>query len=448
MPNKYDLLVIGGGSGGLAHAQRAAEYGASVAVIEQTLIGGTCVNVGCVPKKVMWYAANYANQIKYAADYGFEVPSKDHNWLKFKTQRDAYINRLNNIYETNLNNRGIEYIVGEAKFIDANNVKVNDKILESERIVIATGGQPAMPDIPGVNFGINSDDFFALEDKPDSVLIIGSGYIAVELACVLNSLGTETSILVRKQSVLRNFDQILSTELVESMKKDGITIETGVIPKSVTSNDKGLTLTAEDGRKFGPNHSILWAIGRTPNTASLDLHKAGIKKNQFGFVETDKMQSTNIKNIFALGDVTGRAALTPVAIAAGRRLADRLFGGMADRYLDYSLIPTVIFSHPTIGTVGMTEEKKKKKYGDDIKVYISKFTPMFYALSKDKKSSSMKLITAGKDERIVGLHIFGHGADEMLQGFAVAIQMGATKKDFEDTLAIHPSNAEEIVTMR
>ncbi len=448
MPKKYDLLVIGGGSGGLAHAQRAAEYGASVAVIERTLIGGTCVNVGCVPKKVMWYAANYANQIKYAADYGFEVPSKDHNWLEFKTQRDAYINRLNNIYETNLSNRGIEYIVGEAKFIDANNVKVNDKILESERIVIATGGQPAMPDIPGVNFGINSDDFFALEDKPDSVLIIGSGYIAVELACVLNSLGTETSILVRKQSVLRNFDQILSTELVKSMKKDGITIETGVIPKSVTSNDKGLTLTAEDGREFGPNHSILWAIGRTPNTASLDLHKAGIKKNQFGFVETDKMQSTNVKNIFALGDVTGRAALTPVAIAAGRRLADRLFGGMADRYLDYSLIPTVIFSHPTIGTVGMTEDDARKKYGDDIKVYISKFTPMFYALSKDKKSSSMKLITAGKDERIVGLHIFGHGADEMLQGFAVAIQMGATKKDFEDTLAIHPSNAEEIVTMR
>ena len=448
MPKKYDLLVIGGGSGGLAHAQRAAEYGASVAIIEQALIGGTCVNVGCVPKKVMWYAANYANQIKYASDYGFEVPSKDHNWIEFKTKRDAYIGRLNNIYETNLNNRGIEYIVGQAKFIDANNVKVNDKIFQSEHIVIATGGQPAMPDIPGVNFGINSDDFFALDDKPDSVLIIGSGYIAVELACVLNSLGTETSILVRKQTVLRNFDQILSNELLKSMKKDGIIIETGVIPKSVTSNDKGLILTAEDGRKFGPNHSILWAIGRTPNTASLDLHKAGIKKNKFGFIETDKMQSTNIKNIFALGDVTGRAALTPVAIAAGRRLADRLFGGMVDRYLDYSLIPTVIFSHPTIGTVGMTENEARKKYGDDIKVYTSKFTPMFYALSEDKKSSSMKLITAGKDDHIVGLHIFGHGADEMLQGFAVAIQMGATKKDFDDTLAIHPSNAEEIVTMR
>ena len=448
MPKKYDLLVIGGGSGGLAHAQRAAEYGASVAIIEQALIGGTCVNVGCVPKKVMWYAANYANQIKYAADYGFEVPSKDHNWLEFKSHRDAYIRRLNNIYETNLNNRGIEYIVGEAKFIDSNNVKVNDEIFQSEHIVIATGGQPAMPDIPGVNFGINSDDFFSLEDKPESVLIVGSGYIAVELACVLNSLGTETSILVRKQTVLRNFDQILSAELVKSMKKDGITIETSVIPKSVISNDKGLILTAEDGRKFGPNPTILWAIGRTPNTATLDLHKAGINKNQFGFVETDKTQSTNVKNIFALGDVTGRAALTPVAIAAGRRLADRLFGGMVNRYLDYSLIPTVIFSHPTIGTVGMTEDEARKKYGDDIKVYISKFTPMFYALSEDKKTSSMKLITAGKDERIIGLHIFGHGADEMLQGFAVAIQMGATKKDFDDTLAIHPSNAEEIVTMR
>tara|TARA_B100001059_G_scaffold235213_1_gene280122 strand:- start:182 stop:1528 length:1347 start_codon:yes stop_codon:yes gene_type:complete len=448
VPKKYDLLVIGGGSGGLAHAQRASEYGVSVAIIEQGPIGGTCVNVGCVPKKVMWYAANYANQIDYAADYGFNTSSKDHSWVALKSRRDAYISRLNNIYEANLNKRGVKYIIGEAKFIDANNIKVEDEVYQAEQIVIATGGQPAIPDIPGAALGIHSDDFFALTNKPSSVLIVGSGYIAVELASVLNSLGAKTSVAVRKNGVLRKFDNIISTELLESMKKRGITIETAVIPKSVYSTDKGLILTSEDGRNLGPTETILWAIGRTPNTASLDLHKAGVNKDQYGFIETDKMQSTNIKNIFALGDVTGRAALTPVAIAAGRCLADRLYGGMADRYLDYSLIPTVIFSHPTIGTVGMTEDEARMQYGDNIKIYISKFTPMFYALSEDKKSSSMKLITVGKDERIVGLHIFGNGADEMLQGFAVAIRMGATKKDFDDTIAIHPSNSEEIVTMR
>jgi glutathione reductase (NADPH) len=445
---KYDLLVVGGGSGGLAHAQRAAEYGVNVAVVEHGPLGGTCVNVGCVPKKVMWYAAHYAQELKYAADYGYDVSVKGHDWAALKSRRDAYIARLNNIYETNLDKRGVTYIAGDAKFIDANTIAVGNERYQAERVVIATGGQPIVPSISGAELGITSDGFFALEQQPRRVLIAGSGYVAVELAGVLNGLGSETKVIVRKDGVLRGFDKMLSSELIDTMRKSGIEIKTGVVPASVRSTDNGLVLTAEDGREFGPVDTLLWAVGRSPNTATLDLDKAGVDMDERGFVPTDEMQSTNVEHIHALGDVTGRAALTPVAIAAGRRLADRLYGGMVGRHLDYNLIPTVIFSHPTIGTVGMTEDEARVQYGDDIKVYTTGFTPMFYALGEDRQRSAMKLITAGEDERVIGVHIFGDGADEMLQGFAVAMRMGATKKDLDDTVAIHPTNAEEIVTMR
>lgn len=448
MSKKYDLLVVGGGSGGLAHAQRAAEYGVNVAVVEHGPLGGTCVNVGCVPKKVMWYAAHYAQELKYAADYGYDVSVKGHDWAALKSRRDAYIARLNNIYETNLDKRGVTYIAGDAKFIDANTIAVGNERYQAERVVIATGGQPIVPSISGAELGITSDGFFALEQQPRRVLIAGSGYVAVELAGVLNGLGSETKVIVRKDGVLRGFDKMLSSELIDTMRKSGIEIKTGVVPASVRSTDNGLVLTAEDGREFGPVDTLLWAVGRSPNTATLDLDKAGVDMDERGFVPTDEMQSTNVEHIHALGDVTGRAALTPVAIAAGRRLADRLYGGMVGRHLDYNLIPTVIFSHPTIGTVGMTEDEARAQYGDDLKVYTTGFTPMFYALGEDRQRSAMKLITVGEDERVIGVHIFGDAADEMLQGFAVAMRMGATKKDLDDTVAIHPTNAEEIVTMR
>ena len=448
MSKKYDLLVVGGGSGGLAHAQRAAEYGVNVAVVEHGPLGGTCVNVGCVPKKVMWYAAHYAQELKHAADYGYDVSVKGHDWAALKSRRDAYIARLNNIYETNLDKRGVTYIAGDAKFIDANTIAVGNERYQAERVVIATGGQPIVPSISGAELGITSDGFFALEQQPRRVLIAGSGYVAVELAGVLNGLGSETKVIVRKNGVLRGFDKMLSSELIDTMRKSGIEIKTGVVPASVRSTDNGLVLTAEDGREFGPVDTLLWAVGRSPNTATLDLDKAGVDMDERGFVPTDEMQSTNVEHIHALGDVTGRAALTPVAIAAGRRLADRLYGGMVGRHLDYNLIPTVIFSHPTIGTVGMTEDEARAQYGDDLKVYTTGFTPMFYALGEDRQRSAMKLITVGEDERVIGVHIFGDAADEMLQGFAVAMRMGATKKDLDDTVAIHPTNAEEIVTMR
>ncbi len=448
MSERFDLLVIGGGSGGLAHAQRAAEYGVKAAVVEYGPLGGTCVNVGCVPKKVMWYAAHYSHELHHAADYGYKIAVEGHDWGALKTRRDAYINRLNGIYGNNLDKRGVTFFEGHAKFVDANTVDVDGIRYQAERIVIATGGQPMVPDIPGAELGITSDGFFALEEQPKRVLIAGSGYIAVELAGVFNGLGSETHVIVRKDGVLRDFDKMLSSELMNEMQASGIALDTGVVPASVKKTDEGLVLTAEDGREFGPVDALLWAIGRSPNTATLDAGKAGVNMDGRGFVPTDDLQQTNVEHIHALGDVTGRAALTPVAIAAGRRLADRLYGGMDGRHLDYSLIPTVIFSHPTIGTVGMTEDEARSEYGDDIKIYSSAFTPMFYALGDDKKRSVMKLITAGEEEKVVGCHVFGAGADEMLQGFAVAMHMGATKKDFDDTVAIHPTNAEEVVTMR
>lgn len=448
MTNRFDLLVIGGGSGGLAHAQRAAEYGAHAAVIEYGPLGGTCVNVGCVPKKVMWYTAQHAHQFHHAADYGFDVDVKGHDWSALKARRDAYIKRLNGIYENNLDKRGVTYIVGAASFVDAHTVSVDGREYEADRIVIATGGKPMVPDIPGAELGITSDGFFELEKRPQRVLIAGSGYVAVELAGVFSALGSDTHIVVRKDSILRSFDSMLSTQLMESMDKTGIELDTGVIPASVERTDAGLVMHAEDGRTFGPVDCVIWAIGRSPNTETLAAASAGVEQDEYGFLPTDKFQRTNVENIFALGDVTGREALTPVAIAAGRRLADRLYGGMEGRHLEYELIPTVIFSHPTIGTIGMTESEARAEYGDDITVYSSGFIGMYYALGTRKERSVMKLITAGADERVVGCHVIGEGADEMMQGFAVAMRMGATKKDFDDTVAIHPTSAEELVTMR
>lgn len=448
MTEKLDLLVIGGGSGGLAHAQRAAEYGAKVAAVESGPLGGTCVNVGCVPKKVMWYAAQHAHQMHHASDYGFDIRVAGHDWSGLKQRRDAYIKRLNGIYNNNLDKRGVTYIAGIARFVDARSVEVDGRVYEAERIVVATGGRPIVPNITGAELGITSDGFFELEQRPERVLIAGSGYIAVELGGVFNALGSDTQIVVRKDRVLRSFERMLSDELMDAMRQDGINLETGVIPKEVHKADDGLLLHAEDGRTFGPVDTIVWAVGRSPNTEDLQPRNAGLRLDAAGFIPVDDYQQTNVENIFALGDVTGRDALTPVAIAAGRRLADRLYGGMDGRHLEYRLIPTVIFSHPTIGTVGLTEEQARAEFGDDMKVYTSAFTGMYYALGEDKKRSAMKLITAGADERVVGCHVIGDGADEMLQGFAVAIRMGATKKDFDDTVAIHPTSAEEVVTMR
>ena len=450
MKNEFDLIVIGGGSGGLASAQRAAEYGKNVALIEKAPLGGTCVNVGCVPKKIMWYASHLAHQMEIAEDYGFNFSSITHEWEPLKKRRDEYIKRLNLIYENNLNKREITLIKGEARLEDKHTVRVSDESFKTEHIIIATGGQPTIPDITGANYGITSDGFFELEEKPKNACIVGSGYIAVEFAGMLSALGTNVTMNIRTESILRSFDSMLSENLKEIMTYHDIKIQTGKIPESIENAGSKFILKTTDGEESELYDTIIWAIGRSPCTENLNLSSASVQTNKYGYIPVDKFQKTNIENIFAIGDVIGKEQLTPVAIAAGRRLSDRLYGGMKERYLDYEMIPTVVFSHPTIGTIGMTEKEAREKYNNEIKIYTSVFNPMFYALSQDEKKikTSMKLITQGDDERIIGCHIIGEGADEMLQGFAVAIKNGATKKDFDNTVAIHPTSAEELVTMR
>jgi glutathione reductase (NADPH) len=444
----FDLISVGGGSGGLACAQRAAEYGAKAAVIEPHRLGGTCVNVGCVPKKVMWNAASVALSLTDANDYGFNVTVGDNDWAALKRKRDAYVLRLNGIYERNLAAKGVAYVRGAARFLDKNTVEVNGERLTARHIVIATGGKPTWPQLPGAEHGITSDGFFELPQRPKRVAIVGSGYVACELAGAFHELGTQVEMFIRKDHVLMSFDAMLGKSLMRELDEQGIAVHRHVVPARVREDAGSKTLTAADGREFSGFDCLLWAVGRSANTAGLHLGKAGVALDDCNYIVTDGFQNTAVPGIYAIGDVTGRAALTPVAIAAGRRLSDRLFGGKADRRLEYSMIPTVVFTHPPIGTVGASEAEARAAHGDAVKVYVADFTPMYHALTERKTHTDMKLVCVGPDQRIIGCHIIGTGADEMLQGFAVAIRMGATKRDFDDTVAIHPTSAEELVTMR
>jgi glutathione reductase (NADPH) len=444
----FDLISIGGGSGGLACAQRAAEYGAKAAVIESHRLGGTCVNVGCVPKKVMWNAASVALSLADAGDYGFDVDVRDNDWAVLKEKRDAYITRLNGIYARNLSAKGVTLVRGSARFIDSHTVEVGGTRMTAPHIVIATGGMPIVPDLPGAALGITSDGFFALEQRPQRVAIIGSGYVACELAGAFHELGSRVELFIRKDHVLTHFDSMLGKSLMREMRAEGMTVHEHVVPAAIQEQTSGKTLVAEGGREFAGFDAVLWAIGRGANAAGLDLRSAGVTQGGDDFIMTDEFQNTNIPGVYAIGDVTGRAQLTPVAIAAGRRLSDRLFNGETDRRLDYNSIATVVFTHPPIGTVGLTESEARAKYGDAVKAYVADFTPMYHALTTRKTHTDMKLVCVGPEQKIVGCHVIGTGADEMMQGFAVAIRMGATKRDFDDTVAIHPTSAEELVTLR
>jgi glutathione reductase (NADPH) len=444
----FDLISIGGGSGGLACAQRAAEYGARTAVIESGRLGGTCVNVGCVPKKVMWNAASIALSVADAGDYGFSITAGDGDWGVLKQKRDAYVSRLNGIYARNLAAKGVTHIKGTARFVDAHTVQVNGVRLTAPHLVIATGGIPTVPQLPGAKLGITSDGFFALERRPQRVAVVGSGYVACELASAFRELGSQVELFIRKEHLLTHFDVMLGKSLMREMHAVGILIHPHVVPAAVREQLSRLTLVAADSREFPDFDCLLWAIGRSANVSDLNLSAAGVALDADGFVPTDGFQNTNVAGVYAIGDVTGRAALTPVAIAAGRRLSDRLVGGAPERRLEYDMIPTVVFTHPPIGTVGLSESEARSKYGDAVKVYIADFTPMYHALTTRKSHTDMKLVCVGPQEKIVGCHVIGAGADEMLQGFAVAIRMGATKRDFDDTVAIHPTSSEELVTMR
>ncbi len=449
MSHHYDLIAIGGGSGGLSVAERAARYGARCAVVEKGPLGGTCVNVGCVPKKVMWFGAGIAHMLEEASHYGFRLGENTFDWDTLKTARDAYVRGINNWYHTYLADSNIDELVGVARFVDANTLEVAGQHYTADHIVIATGCVPLLPDTPGVELGITSDGFFELESLPRRVAVVGSGYIAVELAGMLNALGSDVTMLLRREHLLRDFDAMLRENLMEEMLGDGIDILARTQVKEVRrSNDGTLCIECENGQSLKGFDELIWAIGRYPRSSELALDKAGVDANANGYIPTDRFQNTNVPGVYAIGDITGRAQLTPVAIAAGRRLGDRLFGGMTDRHLDYENIATVVFSHPPIGTVGLTEGEARDQHGEAVKVYQSRFTAMYNALTERKQRTAMKLVTVGAQERVVGCHVIGMGADEMLQGFAVAIRMGATKNDFDDTVAIHSTSAEELVTMR
>ncbi|WP_421081294.1 glutathione-disulfide reductase [Serratia fonticola] len=450
MTKHYDYLAIGGGSGGIASINRAAMYGQKCALIEAKELGGTCVNVGCVPKKVMWHAAQIAEAIhQYGPDYGFDTTVNAFDWKRLIANRTAYIDRIHTSYDNVLGKNKVDVIKGFARFIDAHTVEVNGEKITADHILIATGGRPSHPSIPGAEYGIDSDGFFELDAMPKRVAVVGAGYIAVEIAGVMNALGAETHLFVCKHALLRTFDPMIVETLVEVMNTERPTLHTESIPKSIVKNaDDSLKLALENGKEFTVD-SLVWAIGREPATDNLNLAVTGVKTNAKGYIEVDKFQNTNVKGIYAVGDNTGAVELTPVAVAAGRRLSERLFNNKPDEHLDYSNIATVVFSHPPIGTIGLTEPQAKEQFGEDkVKVYKSSFTAMYSAVTQHRQPCRMKLVCVGEEEKIVGLHGIGFGMDEILQGFAVAIKMGAAKKDFDNTVAIHPTAAEEFVTMR
>lgn len=459
-----DYLVLGGGSGGLASARKASGmYGAKAIVVEVARLGGTCVNVGCVPKKITWYAASIAETIKEAHHYGFNVKeTAPFDWSMFKQKRDAYVTRLNGIYEKNLKNDKVEYYHGLATFIDPHNVKVtlddNAEVdIRAEKILVAVGGHPDVPDIPGAEHGITSDGFFELPQQPKKVAVSGAGYIAVELAGMFHALGTETHLFIRHDKFLRTFDPLIQDKVVQEYERQGIHLHKKSSIQKVTDIGNGLKkIEYKEGDKEGSVEvdCLLWAIGRSPELEKLNLDVTGVKLNDKKHIITDDYQNTNIDHIYSLGDACDRGyELTPVAIAAGRKLADRLFGGVKDAKLVYENIPSVVFAHPTVGSVGMTEPDARKKYGDEnIRVYTANFAAMYYSMmdadKNEKGPTSYKIVCAGKEEKVVGLHILGVGSDEILQGFGVAVKMGATKADFDSCVAIHPTSAEELVTMK
>jgi len=435
-------------------------------VIEKDRLGGTCVNVGCVPKKVMFNAASLSESFRDAAHYGFEngdEVAKSFQWSKLKKARDSYVERLNEIYEKGLKSAGVDYIQGTASFLDGNTLSVapsnseeGPKTLTAKYILVATGGRPVFPPGEGIiEHCISSDGFFELEEKPGVAVVVGAGYIAVELAGVLKSLGCEVHLVIRKGNALRTFDEMIIEGLDDEMVKAGIIIHrhTEGVAK-VTSDNGKKTVTTKSGDTIYGVDVVIMAPGRIPNVAGLNLERAKVLCTHKNYIQVDENQNTTSKSVFALGDVCGKVELTPMAIASGRRLADRVFGGehLANARVSYENVPTVVFSHPPIGTIGLTEKEASSKYGrKSIKTYTSSFANLFYGVfavePTEKPKTKMKLVCAGEEEKIVGIHCMGMGVDEMLQGFGVAMKMGATKADFDSCVAIHPTASEELVTM-
>ena len=448
MDGDFDLIVVGGGSGGLAGAFRAAEHGARVALLEPGDLGGTCVNVGCVPKKAMWLAAETGRRVEMAATLGFDTRGCRLDWPVFIAHRQRYIENIHASYRRRLDAAGIALLPVRGRLVDARTVECSDGVrLRAPRILLATGGHPIRPGIPGADFGAVSDDFFDWTHAPGTVAVVGGGYVGVELAGVLQALGSRVTMVVRKPRMLDSFDGELVAQLAEDYRQAGVHVRLSTSVAAVERASDGFVVVDGAGGREGPFDQVVFATGRAPNTADLGLQAAGVACDARGHVVVDDGQATSAPGVFAVGDVGTDTPLTPVAIAAARRLMDRLFGGV-DRRLDRASIPTVVFSHPPIGKVGLDEAAARERHGDDVLVLRSGFRPMLHALADSPQRSLFKLVCVGESRRVVGIHLMGEGADEILQGFAVALRMGATLDDLHETVAIHPTSAEEVVLMR
>lgn len=452
MSYDFDLFVIGAGSGGIATARRAAEYGAKVGIAEPDRLGGTCVNRGCVPKKLMVYASHFPGQFAEAEGYGWSPVESHLNWSKMITAVNDEVTRLNGIYKNMLDKSQVELFPVYAQLVDNHTIDLGDKKVTADRILIAVGGHPVKPDIPGIEHAVVSDDMFTLEKQPQNLLVIGAGYIGVEFACIMNHLGTKVTQVVRKNKILRGFDEDIRTTIQESMQKHGINILTETIPTRIEKTDSGLEVHIKKEGQEAETIILadavgLAATGRIPNVSNLGLENAGVEL-QNGAIAVDEYSRTSQPNIYAVGDCTDRINLTPVAINEGRTFADTEFGGKP-RVMSHENVPSAVFSTPEAATVGLTEAEAKSRYGEEaIAVYRSKFRSMYYVLPGKDEKTLMKLVVEKATDRVLGAHMVGDYAAEIIQGIAIAVKMGAKKADFDATVGIHPSSAEEFVTMR
>ncbi len=444
MAYDFDLFVIGGGSGGVRCARIAAIHGARVGIAESTYWGGTCVNVGCVPKKLMVMAADYGLAAEDSRGFGWNTQRGEHDWAAFIARKDAEITRLNGIYVRLLTSAGCTLFDADVKFLDPHTLDVGGKRVTAERIVIAVGGHPLRPTIPGGELGIVSDQAFHLPALPKRIMLIGAGYIAVEFAGIFAALGAKVELVCRPPLPLRGFDEDLRTALAQALAAQGVHLHCATEPTRVEQTEAGYRVHLKDGTVRETN-LVFWAIGRRPNTRTLGLAAAGVATSDSGAITVDAYNQTGQPTIFAIGDVSNKMNLTPVAIAEGHMLADRLFGPV-QRHWNFDTVATAVFSHPPIATVGLSEEAAAARFPVDI--YLTRFTPMRHTMTGRHAQTTMKLVVEQSSQRVVGAHMLGDDAPEMMQGIAVAMTAGVTKDDFDRTIGVHPSAAEEWVTLR
>ena len=441
----YDMITIGGGSGGVRASRFSAQrYGKKVAVIENMRIGGTCVMRGCVPKKLLVYGAHFAHDFEDAEGFGWHIGDNRHDWSKLIAAKDKELNRLEDVYHRLLREAGVDEITGTGKVVDAHTVEVEGKTYTAEHILIATGGWPSLPDVPGIEHAITSNEALDLKELPKHIVIVGGGYIAVEFAGIFNALGAEVHLIVRGDNILRGFDNTMRDALRDELHKSGVHVHTECRVKSIEKTDKGYSLRL-DQVDFMDTDLVMYATGRAPNSKNIGLEDVGVETDEYGAIKVDEYSKTNVDSIHAIGDVTDRIQLTPVALAEGMALAHTLFGGKPTS-MSYENVPSAVFSQPPIGSVGLTEADARIDH--DVEIYQSRFRPMKHTLSGRDEHSVMKLIVDKKTDRVLGAHMMGVDAPEIIQGIAIAVKAGATKADFDATIGIHPTAAEEFVTMR